>query len=463
LAKDTLENLGNLYKFLLKGKALSFNFDDTLDVIITPEMGTAAIKSIGHSLSNVPIVHDTIQTGEQFQEIAKEYFSELGKAITNEVTSSAESILQVETIPDKFAEFFPDHEVVNNLSENVSSGLVDQAGVNPGLDFHIPWITLITSSAREIAILADGNKNLDEALGHILLDATGTGIGGWGGMQLGASVGTVFGPVGTIAGGFLGGILGALAGRSLTDSIKCDDFNQAKMEYEDQIAAMKNDEKEILDEISSGFSKLHTEKAQALNILVVNKPVKPDLDSEFIQKVMLLKTMMDKDLILARQLFNQNIDIILSEIPENDKTTTLFGAIVRNHSIDAKKIAQDKYEESLKNIYVGQLPSEIKIKSAPRESLQILQNIPHLADGYFEKSYTSSIVEVKQINTNILAAYLLWATLVLSKHKESIYELSTYIDSEVRQFKHSVDDHKKNIHRKELKLREEAAKVGQKL
>jgi uncharacterized protein YcfJ len=104
---------------------------------------------------------------------------------------------------------------------------------SPGVDFHIPYITIAVSSFREIKLISKGHTDFMRATKNVATDAVTVGGGGLAGMKLGAGLGTfIGGPIGTVVGGAVGGIAGAIGGRMVGNKIKHGPLEEAQQKYE---------------------------------------------------------------------------------------------------------------------------------------------------------------------------------------------------------------------------------------
>ena len=103
---------------------------------------------------------------------------------------------------------------------------------SPGVDFHIPYITIAVSSFREIKLISKGHTDFMRAAKNIATDAATVGGGGLAGMKLGALIGSIGGPLGAVIGGAAGGIAGAIGGRVVGNKIKHAPLEDAKNKYE---------------------------------------------------------------------------------------------------------------------------------------------------------------------------------------------------------------------------------------
>lgn len=106
-------------------------------------------------------------------------------------------------------------------------------------DIHmqIPVITLLTSSIREIDLLANDRTSIERSIGHIALDAGAVAGGAFAGGKLGAVIGSFIAPgIGTAIGGAIGGILGGMGGRSAANHVKMAPLHEAIATYRSRAA-----------------------------------------------------------------------------------------------------------------------------------------------------------------------------------------------------------------------------------
>jgi hypothetical protein len=78
---------------------------------------------------------------------------------------------------------------------------------------HFPIVTVAVSSYKEIMLLYRGNTEFGTALGHIVVDALGVGVGMAGGAKAGVLIGARAGLHGAAIGGFIGSVVGGVAGK----------------------------------------------------------------------------------------------------------------------------------------------------------------------------------------------------------------------------------------------------------
>jgi hypothetical protein len=115
------------------------------------------------------------------------------------------------------------HDIGNQLQHSgttaADSSVADHHG--GGVGAHVPWLTILLSSIREINLVFEKKTTRERALAHVVIDATATGLGAAGGAKLGAIVGSFVAPgIGTGMGGLIGAAVGAVVGRSASEKVK---------------------------------------------------------------------------------------------------------------------------------------------------------------------------------------------------------------------------------------------------
>jgi hypothetical protein len=120
----------------------------------------------------------------------------------------------------------------DHLAEITSHSLSGLDTIASAGALHIPIITAIRSSWREITLLEKEATTLQIAAKNLSLDIAGTGLGAGGGAHAGAFVGSFLGPgIGTAIGAAFGALVGAVLGRLGTDHIKHASFRQANLDW----------------------------------------------------------------------------------------------------------------------------------------------------------------------------------------------------------------------------------------
>lgn len=146
-----------------------------------------------------------------------------------------------------------------DIHDQVQSASELALGGDDAFGGHIPWVTLALSGFREISFLCDGKTDFGSALMNLSLDVTGTGVGGFAGAKAGAIAGSFGGPVGAVIGGIIGGLCGALLGRSVTNSIKRADFENACKKYTEAADTLKTVAAEKQKWAEQSFNSVRTE------------------------------------------------------------------------------------------------------------------------------------------------------------------------------------------------------------
>lgn len=140
-----------------------------------------------------------------------------------------------------------DHALnVNASLEHMTQGIDHlQQAFDPtvGHAFHFPVVTMLISSVREVALIADNKTSIERAVAHVAVDTGAAAAGGLGGAKLGALLGTAILPgVGTAIGGAAGAAIGAIAGRHAANAVKMAPLKRAveemKLEHERMESAL---------------------------------------------------------------------------------------------------------------------------------------------------------------------------------------------------------------------------------
>jgi hypothetical protein len=117
--------------------------------------------------------------------------------------------------------------------QSVTDGIDGAEG--SGVDAHLPWVTLIMSTYREINLLSNGHTDLASSVQNSALDVAGQGGGAAVGAKAGAVVGSVGGPIGIGIGLVVGGLVGGFMGRAVTNSIKYAKANEAQEKVQEKV------------------------------------------------------------------------------------------------------------------------------------------------------------------------------------------------------------------------------------
>jgi len=140
-------------------------------------------------------------------------------------------------------EIFKNHAV--DVTNDFSDFTTDNYEFDPTP--HVPWFTIIFSSAKEIRLLSQNKTDVETSIKNIVLDITGTGLGTLFG-SLGFSIlgDLLFPGLGTGLTLLIGGAAGGYGGRKVTNKLKrialndaVDDFKtcSSNMEYSLKIIA----------------------------------------------------------------------------------------------------------------------------------------------------------------------------------------------------------------------------------
>lgn len=140
------------------------------------------------------------------------------------------------------------------------------------IHFHVPIITLIKSSYRELTLLNEGHTDFLTSTKNVALDIAGTGVGGLVGAKVGAAIGAFGGPIGLVAGAVIGGIGGAVTGRLTTDQIKQQPLKEAISKYERRFDESKlkieNHEKKEQQKLENYVLEINQNLNHSINMIV---------------------------------------------------------------------------------------------------------------------------------------------------------------------------------------------------
>lgn len=115
------------------------------------------------------------------------------------------------------------HEVLGNLGESFDPHLAS--------GFHFPWVTALTSAAREARLISEDKTTLGRSLQNVAIETGSTAMGIAAGAKAGAILGSVFPGIGTGIGAILGATLGGMKGRAVGAQIKRAPLERAVAQY----------------------------------------------------------------------------------------------------------------------------------------------------------------------------------------------------------------------------------------
>jgi hypothetical protein len=137
-----------------------------------------------------------------------------------------------------------------------------------GVMGHVPWVTLVLSSVREVRLGLDHKTTLDRAFTNVVLDVSGVGVGYAAAAAAGAIVGIHGGPLIVLA------VPGAMIGRKFSDKIKRKKFQKATDAYDLVSAAYPGQVLVLANEFAgTARSEIHSARDQFVRTLVAPRPL----------------------------------------------------------------------------------------------------------------------------------------------------------------------------------------------
>lgn len=153
-----------------------------------------------------------------------------------------------------------------DLVEHVHDATDLALGATDIVEAHLPVFTIAMSSWRELSLLRRTKTDIQTVVTHVVVDAAGTGGGGFLGGKAGAAAGTLIAPgIGTLVGAIGGGVLGAMGGRSIAKKFKFRTFDELKRQYDCANAEFEVDLKNASEHAAAAFGAART--AEHSNLL----------------------------------------------------------------------------------------------------------------------------------------------------------------------------------------------------
>ena len=244
---DHLNSLGSINdyvedRFFDDGSASAEGWLHRLEGYVAEQKTAVALEKAGHVIEFAPAANtegwDLLVDGQPWQVKEGVGLAGINEALSNhpEIPIATGSDLAGQ-IDHPMVHGFQDldhHEIAATTKDSLS-GI--QEGFDPG--FHVPVITVVRSSWRELKLLYGEKTTWSRALGSVAVDAAGVGVGGFAGAKLGAAIGAFGGPIGAAIGGALGGIVGAITGGAGAHAFRYKDFKRACEAYEQAYASAK--------------------------------------------------------------------------------------------------------------------------------------------------------------------------------------------------------------------------------
>ena len=147
-----------------------------------------------------------------------------GKEILHGLEDLGRQVVQSEGVARTLA------DAVEQL-EQTGEAIVDLLDLDGTFGGGVPVVTLVISLSRETRLLRAGRTTSRAAARNLILDLTGTGVGGMLGLAIGGLAGSLVAPgPGSAAGAMAGAPAGAATGRTITNKIKTRRVRRARDE-----------------------------------------------------------------------------------------------------------------------------------------------------------------------------------------------------------------------------------------
>ena len=334
---------------------------------------------------------------------------------------------------------------LSNAAENCAefAELTDVANID--ITGHLPIITITMSTIREVQLLADNKTNILSALGHITLDTIGTGGGGLVGTIIGVCTGALTqSPTGIIIGAIVGGIMGGIYGRKITNWIKTRPYRKAVEKYTEKYNLMIKEKKSITE---STFTNIRTyannKRTEFKNSKILEKtPIYET--NETISKITFIIYQT-----IVKELYNIKKDI--------SKLKHSFWFSSKKHST----IINDC--ELKVNAITSALPSVENITTNSQEALTVILGL-NLPCKNSEKNLadvtTKCYMELKEMNDKNDSAILFWAYMVENYYRNTLNEVATYSNSQMKELNEVFNRWDTTIKKLEKKVLKEKGKLG---
>lgn len=341
---------------------------------------------------------------------------------------------------------------MGDIGENVATSLEVSSSVtdltdlsNLDMSGHIPVITLVSSSIREVQLLSNNHTTCLNSIKNIALDATGTGIGSITGMKIGATVGWIFGPVGSIAGGFLGSVGGAVVGRWCTNKIKIKPLNRAIEAYKNGYDEMTNStttlSRKTLESVKS-----HAEEQSRIfkgEAILTEYPIMSTTPVLTNIAEVLYKYVYDYAILEMTALATHVQQFVWYRAEE-------YGRYIKEY--------QRKINDIKKH-----LPSRQALQEDPRTAIQMLLHI-QLPNRKLHSDYMNKIREclklLKEFNDKNDSNVMVWAYMVNNLYQNSLNEIANFANNKMIALNKEFTNWKSKMNGLEEQITFEKRKLG---
>jgi len=313
-----------------------------------------------------------------------------------------------------------------------------------------PFITLIMSSIREVEALKSGKTSLENSIKNIALDIAGTGVGAAVGAEVGTTLAeevltellkeagdSIFPGLGTLIKIISTGV-GGMAGRAVTNSIKCEDLDEAMNEYcsrfDQMLADTQNCAIQSVKQVRSVAVRKHNEFMEN----VAAAPAPRFDNSTIIATAKKLTASFQEDF----QSYCQQFENL-----KKSSFSSKYRAVIDEMGLRMNGINR-------------QMPSEYEMNSYPEQSLNKVVEFPFLRDKKFQNELLSSFKGLKEFIEIHRAVLLRWSMGIACLYNQSISGVVSELEIQAKNYEKKCSNWKEILDKRKQQVEIEIGKLG---
>ncbi len=326
------------------------------------------------------------------------------------------------------------HETTYSIGNHVYHTII------PSPTFHIPIITIIKSSIRELDLLADEKTEVETSVKNIALDVVGTGGGAFLGAKAGFLAGSFFPGVGNLVGGIIGAIGGAMGGRFLTNSIKEIPLQTAIENYKNSFDSMLSDLALFLSQSALEIRDYSINEKKRFHESINNMPhfdaAKPEL------------------VMIANELANAQLDDIKTQrLNIQPFTKSIFSFTFKNRA-KLKKI------KGVLNSMEKAIPNRDLINLKPHEAMKLIREFHYFENRRFGAELKISTVFLNKKNADFYKVLMMWLVKSKSEYDTSISKINSLLKEKIEEYGKKSESWKYKLNSYRNTINIEKAKLG---
>lgn len=418
----TAENLLTLKSSLLDGL---MNIQD-------PEILKECLKEFAHAIF------------EQLKEV--NHVNSLLDAIDHHhALNIVHSFVNWHTVSHGLEPAFHLHQSIKSMTDSwidhavhAKRSIVQHAHIVPHLGGHIPIITLVISSVREIRLLHNKKTDVESSLKNIALDAVGVGGGALIGGKIGAFLGSVVPVVGTLVGAGVGAAVGGMIGKMGSNKVKKIPLKEAFEAYQTSHNSMQNGMRNVAVNCVHEIRKTGITAKRAYFQRIEPVPV-ADPQKMAGQVKAIADTEKKSILAIENELSAMQHSLFL-----------LVPHLKRTYLELTEKLQQRKRA----------IPAENQINETPIVALSLLLEKPLLHSVAMDEALNGAMELMSEQNSELSSLMVLWALNAGNEYNKTVnYTMGAYAE-QAEIFKDEASSWVRTINQKLADVQQEKEKLG---